>query len=53
MTQLIEDKMAKFEQEVQAMVNNFQIEIIRQFEIQKTSIENLVQDYLLDEEDLA
>ena len=35
------------------MVNNFHIEIIRQFEIQKTSMETLVQDYLLDEEDNA
>ena len=33
------------------MVNNFHIEIIRQFEIQKTSMETLVQDYLLDEDD--
>ena len=33
------------------MVNNFHIEIIRQFEIQKTSMESLVQDYLLDDED--
>ena len=33
------------------MVNNFQIEIIRQFEIQKSTMESLVQDYLFDEED--
>lgn len=35
------------------MVNNFHIEIIRQFEIQKVSMESLVQDYLLDPEDNA
>ena len=35
------------------MVNNFHIEIIRQFEIQKSAMESLVQDYLLDEDDNA
>ena len=50
-TQLVEEKMFAFQQDVQAMVNNFHIEIIRQFEIQKSSMENLVQDYLLDPED--
>ena len=33
------------------MVNNFQIEIIRQFEIQRTVTENLIQDFLIDEDD--
>ena len=43
--------MLAFEQQIQSMANNFQIEIIRQFEIQKTQMENLVQEYLFDEED--
>ena len=50
-TQLVEEKMVAFQRDVQSMVNNFHIEIIRQFEIQKTAMESLVQDYLLDEED--
>ena len=32
-TQLVEEKMFKFQSDIQAMVNNFHIEIIRQFEI--------------------
>ena len=32
------------------MINNFQLEMIRQFEIQRSSLESLVHDYLLDEE---
>ena len=50
-TELVEDKMRTFQYDVQNMVNNFHIEIIRQFEIQKTSMETLVQDYLLDDDD--
>lgn len=49
--ELVENKMTSFEQEVQSMVNNFQIEIIRQFEIQRTVTENLIQDFLIDEDD--
>lgn len=45
--------MQHFEHQVQSMVNNMHIEIIRQFEIQKTSLEGLVQDYLYDETDNA
>ena len=33
------------------MVNNFHIEIIRQFEIQKSAMETLVSDYLIDDAD--
>ena len=50
-SQLVDEKLGAFQKEVQTMVNNFHIEIIRQFEIQKTSMETLVQDYLFDEED--
>ena len=32
------------------MSNNFQIEMIRQFEIQRSSRESLVTDYLIEEE---
>ena len=32
-TELVEEKFDNFQREVQGMVNNFQIEIIRQFEI--------------------
>ena len=35
------------------MMNNFQVEIIRQFEIQKGSLSHLVEDYLLDHTDSA
>jgi len=34
--------MRAFQLDVQSMINNFQIEIIRQFEIQKCSMEALV-----------
>jgi len=33
------------------MINNFQIEMIRQFEIQRSSLESLVTDYLLEDEE--
>ena len=33
------------------MINNFQIEIIRQFEIQKGSLDALVGEYLIDDSD--
>jgi hypothetical protein len=32
------------------MINNFQIEMIRQFEIQRSSLESLVNDYLIEED---
>ena len=48
---LVDEKMTKFSQNMQQMVNNFQIEIIRQFEIQKSQMEGLIEEYLLDEED--
>ena len=35
------------------MINNFQVEIIRQFEIQKASMQNLLDQYLLDESDAS
>ena len=43
--------MEDFARDIQQMVNNFQIEIIRQFEIQKSSMENLVAEYLIDQDD--
>jgi len=33
------------------MLNNFQVEIVRQFEIQRATIDNLIADYLIDERD--
>ena len=50
-TALVEEKFADFQGQVQGMVNNFQIEIIRQFEIQRSSMESLVQEYLVDDDD--
>ena len=49
----MDDRLQAFQHDIQSMVNNFHIEIIRQFEIQKTAMESLVQDFLLDEEDEA
>ena len=48
---LVDQKFTAFSQDVQAMVNNFQIEMIRQFEIQRSSLESLVHDYLLEDEE--
>ena len=45
--ELVETKMSAFEQEIQTMVNNFQIEIIRQFEIQRTCSEKLIEEFLI------
>lgn len=50
-TALVEEKFEDFQRQVQGMVNNFQIEIIRQFEIQRSSMESLVQEYLVDDDD--
>lgn len=47
---IVDEKFGKFSQDVQAMINNFQIEMIRQFEIQRSSLESLVTDYLIEEE---
>ena len=33
------------------MINNFQIEIIRQFQIQKNQINGLVKEYMIERED--
>ena len=48
---LVEEKFTDFQSEVQAMMNNFQIEIIRQFEIQQSSLQSLAQEYLVDSDD--
>lgn len=48
---LVEAKFEDFSKDVQMMINNFQLEMIRQFEIQRSSLESLVHDYLLDDED--
>ncbi len=47
---VVEAKFVDFSKDVQMMINNFQLEMIRQFEIQRSSLESLVHDYLLDEE---
>jgi len=47
---VVEAKFSEFSKDLQMMINNFQLEMIRQFEIQRSSLESLVHDYLLDEE---
>lgn len=31
------------------MLNNFQIELVRQFEIQRSQVDNLIAQYVIDE----
>ena len=45
-------KLNKLRDEVNDMIDDFQLEVIRQFQIQQGTLENLIQQYMIDEETL-
>ena len=45
-------KLNKLQDEVNEMIDDFQLEVIRQFQIQQGTLENLIQQYMIDEETL-
>ena len=45
-------KLNKLRDEVSEMIDDFQLEVIRQFQIQQGTLENLIQQYMIDEETL-
>ena len=48
---MIESKFEVIQSQVDQMLNNFQVDLVRQFEIQKTVVDNLIAGYLIDESD--
>ena len=48
--QQMSKKLGILKQDLDEMVDNFQLEMIRQFQIQRGTVENLLNDYMIDED---
>jgi len=43
-------KLGGLKEEIDQMIDNFQVEIVRQFQIQRGSVSNIIEQYTIDEQ---